>query len=257
MSILQTPALVLRVFPYGESSLVIHTFTAKQGKVAILAKGARQLKSPLRGYLEPFALLELIYYHKPTRELQILSKAERLHRWGADAFGWQFVLFGSVILELLDKLTTAQPDEVLFELTVTTFTQMETQAERFPSALLKFLLELAAITGYRFNLWSCQVCHRPLDLAFYDQVRAAMVCSHCRSHGTDSTALSSQSLQLLRALEQGQWESLPPLGDSADQYLRLVRLLIHYLGSHHDLDLKCKSLEVLQKSLEEKSGVIP
>ena len=50
-------ALLLRRIPYGETSLICHFLTEKHGRIALMAKGARRPKSPLRASLEPlFAL---------------------------------------------------------------------------------------------------------------------------------------------------------------------------------------------------------
>ena len=46
----RTLALVLRTVEVFETSLVATLFTRDLGKVAVLAKGARRLKSPLAGW---------------------------------------------------------------------------------------------------------------------------------------------------------------------------------------------------------------
>ena len=47
-------ALLLRRFPYGESSLVVHALTRAHGRVALLARGAYRPKSAYCGVLDLF-----------------------------------------------------------------------------------------------------------------------------------------------------------------------------------------------------------
>jgi DNA repair protein RecO (recombination protein O) len=48
------PAYVLHRWPYSESSLLIDVFSRNHGRVMLIAKGARRLKSKMRGTLLPF-----------------------------------------------------------------------------------------------------------------------------------------------------------------------------------------------------------
>ena len=49
MERLRTPAIVLRRWPYSETSLVVRVLTPELGTVGLLAKGAYRLQSGLLG----------------------------------------------------------------------------------------------------------------------------------------------------------------------------------------------------------------
>ncbi|MDX8395017.1 MAG: DNA repair protein RecO [Mariprofundaceae bacterium] len=51
--------LLLRRIPYGDTSLVLHLLTKEQGRIALMARGARRVKNPLRAALAPMHILEL------------------------------------------------------------------------------------------------------------------------------------------------------------------------------------------------------
>ncbi len=65
---------VLHTRPYSESSWLIDAFSKKYGRVSLLAKGARRLKSKVRGLIRPFQPLLLSWSGKG--ELQTLTGAE-------------------------------------------------------------------------------------------------------------------------------------------------------------------------------------
>ncbi len=68
------PAFVLHTYPYRETSLIVEVFSRDFGRVALLARGARRPRSPLRGLLMAFQPLELGWAGKG--EVQTLMKAE-------------------------------------------------------------------------------------------------------------------------------------------------------------------------------------
>ncbi len=74
MRIHQEPGYVLHTRPYRESSLLVEVFTRNHGRLSLLAKGARRLKSRVRGLLCPFQSLLLNWSGRG--DLPILSAAE-------------------------------------------------------------------------------------------------------------------------------------------------------------------------------------
>lgn len=54
-------ALLLRRIPYKDTSLILHLLTRHQGRIALMARGGRRMKSPLRAALAPLHRLELLW----------------------------------------------------------------------------------------------------------------------------------------------------------------------------------------------------
>lgn len=75
MGTLQTRAVILRRIPFGDTSWILHTFSADQGALSLMARGARRPGSPLAGALEPLSLAEVVVSVKPGRDLQTLTQA--------------------------------------------------------------------------------------------------------------------------------------------------------------------------------------
>ncbi|MDP2903199.1 MAG: DNA repair protein RecO, partial [Methylovulum sp.] len=68
------PAFILKQQKYRETSLIIDALTQDFGRVPILAKGVRKLKSKTAGLLQPFVPLNISYVGKA--ELKILTDVE-------------------------------------------------------------------------------------------------------------------------------------------------------------------------------------
>ncbi|MBP7081007.1 MAG: DNA repair protein RecO [Rhodocyclaceae bacterium] len=93
-------AFVLHAHPYSETSLIVDVFSREQGRLPLLARGARRPRSVLRGNLMAFAPLELGWFG--TGEVKTLAKAEWLG--GISLLSGRCLLLGYYLNELLVKL---------------------------------------------------------------------------------------------------------------------------------------------------------
>ena len=73
MSLVSTPAVVLRTYPYSETSKIVRLATRDYGVQSAIAKGVRRPKSPFGAALETLSEGVAQLYHKESRELQILA----------------------------------------------------------------------------------------------------------------------------------------------------------------------------------------
>ncbi len=73
----QTQAIVLRHQDFGEADRLLTVFTLKKGKIKVLAKGVKRIRSHKAGHLEPFAYVQLLIAH--ARDLPLITQAETIH----------------------------------------------------------------------------------------------------------------------------------------------------------------------------------
>jgi DNA repair protein RecO len=113
--IIHTSAIVLKSFPYGDTSLIARCFSKDQGKISLIIKGARTKKSSKTAYFEPLSHIDIIYHHKPNRELQMVSKVSFIDYWSNILSDLRAVTLSVAILELTDKtLSFEDPHPNLF-----------------------------------------------------------------------------------------------------------------------------------------------
>lgn len=150
--ILRTDAVVLRSMRYGETSRIVTLYTRERGKVAVLARGARTVKSRFGSTLEPLSLVEALVSMRPTRTLQTLREASHRVRLRLTD-DLDKISAGLRIAELTNALT--EDEEVhprLFDLVASTLVGLDTldpaAGERPSAALLYFELRLAHLIGF-------------------------------------------------------------------------------------------------------------
>ena len=101
--IVHTSAIVLKSFPYGDTSLIAQCFSKDKGKISVIIKGARTKKKPKAAFFEPLSHIDLIYNYRQNRELQIVSKVHFLNYWSRILNNLRSVTLSMAILELTDK----------------------------------------------------------------------------------------------------------------------------------------------------------
>ena len=131
--VLHQNSYILHTRPYSESSLLIDAFSRDYGRVSLLAKGARRLKSKVRGMIRPFQPLLLSWSGKG--ELQTLTGAES--DYAIRVLAQPAWLCGCYMNELLIKLLHKyDPHEQLFDHYSDTLMLLE--RNKSPQVVLRF-----------------------------------------------------------------------------------------------------------------------
>jgi len=244
MTLIKTEALVLKTIPFQETSSIVKLFTKEQGKISVIAKGARRLKSTLRGYLEPLNYIEAIYYYKITRDIQTLSKVDLLQSFFSNTRDIECTLYGTAVLEVIDKVVRDhQHDDEIFNLAVQILKNMNLHADQCIILFADFLLAMADILGYRLDTSVCSHCKTRLKTAFYNPGSGRLVCNDCGRYISSTYKLSEHEMQFLSDLLRHNLdtEAEPSVAD------RIIKLLIKYLSYHLDYPLNLKSLALLSE----------
>lgn len=155
--IVNTPAVVLKSFPYSDTSIIAKCYTREQGKVSIIIKGARRKKSPLAAYFQPMNHIELVYYYKQTRDLQTVSKASFNQIWGNLNQDLKKITYGLAILELTDKTNTdTDPHPELFDELVDVLTTLDSGDLRANLIFWYYQIKLLTTLGFKPNFYSIE-----------------------------------------------------------------------------------------------------
>ncbi|MBS0338220.1 MAG: DNA repair protein RecO [Proteobacteria bacterium] len=157
------PAFVLHSYPYKETSLIIEAFSRRQGRTALLAKGARRPRSAMRGVLHAFQPLRLSW--TGSGELNTLVGAE----WeGGMPFLRGFGLMcGFYVNELILRLLPRDDaHEALFDAYAGSLARLG-RGEPTAGVLRGFEKRLLAELGYAMLLDRDAASGAPIDPAMH------------------------------------------------------------------------------------------
>ncbi len=140
-------AVVLRVHPVTESSLIVTWFTREFGKLKTMAKGARRPKGPFRGKIDLFYLDEILFSRSRSSDLHLLHDCflEDPHRKLRGSV--RTLAAASYVTELVEIATEAEDANAkLFVLLVAMLDTLEGTVNA--AVLIWFELQVLAATGW-------------------------------------------------------------------------------------------------------------
>jgi DNA repair protein RecO (recombination protein O) len=113
-----------------------------------MAKGARRTKSQFGATLQPMAYTQVVFYYKPTRELQILSESSHVESFHHLRRDLERITVGLRIVELVDALTEEEdPQPEVFAITVQALRRLNRTEARAANLWPFVQLRLAARLG--------------------------------------------------------------------------------------------------------------
>ena len=80
MRLVTTPSLVLRRIHYAEADRIITVLSETNGKITLIAKGSRRLRSKLAGGIEPLSLNEMTFA-PAKKEINLLVSAQMVQAY--------------------------------------------------------------------------------------------------------------------------------------------------------------------------------
>ena len=120
--IIDTDAIVLKTFSYGETSLISRCFTKDKGKISFIIKGAKSKKNLISPYFQPLSFINIIYKENEKRELQVVSKVSFVQIWTQIPLSLRKMSLSQSILEISDfTLEKNDPYPNLFNVLINTF----------------------------------------------------------------------------------------------------------------------------------------
>ena len=114
--IISTQAIVLKSIDYLESSKLIKVLTKNHGLLTLIAKGAQKTKSKFGSTLQPMSIININYYYKKTRDIQILSEVDFIKSLNKINSDLTKITIGLMICEsLIQTQQKDDPNPILFD----------------------------------------------------------------------------------------------------------------------------------------------
>jgi len=203
MAVLDTEALVLRTYNFGEADKIVVCLTRTAGLIRGVAKGCRRLRSRFGAALEPFTLANVTYYQKEHQELVSLSQVEivkshfNLSSNAETLAGLAYM--GDLVIDFSPPY---EPNERLFRMVKACLDAISESQPDLQVILRYFEIWLLKLEGYLPDIRRCGECHRSFDEK-EPAFMGADTAFRCRSCSQGNGAALSRRLQTqLRATQK-------------------------------------------------------
>jgi len=148
--ILRSEAIVLRVRPFRDSSLICQFYTQAFGRKDMLAKGVRSKRGRQKHALfQVGSQLQVVFYDRSTRELQSLSESSLAHTYAClytEPARMMYAQLGCEVFAQAVQEEEANPDA--YHLLKEYLLALDAPEARLYSVLIAFLVGMCAERGF-------------------------------------------------------------------------------------------------------------
>jgi DNA repair protein RecO (recombination protein O) len=203
MATIETEALVLRTYNFGEADKIVVVLTQAAGVVRGVANGCRKLKSRFGAALEPFTLIKLTWYEKENKELVSLRQAEII-KSHFDLLSQAETLTGLAYMGdlVIEFSPPHEANDNLFRMVKACLEAINQAPADIQLVLRYFEIWLLRLQGYLPDIRRCGECQQEFNDTTGIFLNLDLVL-RCRRCSQDQGSLVSRKVQLqLRATQK-------------------------------------------------------
>jgi len=202
MPLYRTQAVVLRSMNLGDADKIVTLFTRDYGKVKVVAKAARRIKSRFGACLEPMTHLSLIYFGKEHQDLYRLNQCDIVRSFQNVREHPSKFYTGIYFLELSESLVGEAHQEIpIFDLLATALVEVETKNDLETLCRL-YEMRIMMLAGYKPRLRLCIQCRQEPQSRWvgFSYTRHGILCETCQEQTVLEARIQNGTLSYLRKL---------------------------------------------------------
>ena len=151
MNQIVTEGIILGRTDYGEADRILTLLTPEQGKLRLLAKGVRRVKSKLAGGIELFSI-STITFVRGRGEIGTLISTRLSKHYGQIVADLDRTMLGYDLIKQLNKITEDHPGPEYFDLLKQVFEALDDPAISLALIRFWFAARLLQLGGHTPNL---------------------------------------------------------------------------------------------------------
>jgi DNA repair protein RecO (recombination protein O) len=203
-------ALVVRTTDWSETSRIATLWTREFGRVRVLAKGARRLKSSFDSALDLLTVCSIVLLRKSSSSLDLLTEAQVVKRFPQLRGDLQALYAGYYVAELLSEWTEDyDPHPALFDEALETLEDLGSRTDsgkhsKAGMRVVRFELAMLKELGYGPALDRCAACEKEISggKPAFSSSAGGFLCPSCQGGHRDRRVVSRATWEALRALAQ-------------------------------------------------------
>jgi DNA repair protein RecO (recombination protein O) len=142
----KSEGIVLARRDYGEADRILILFSKDFGKLSLLAKGIRKLKSRKRGHLEVFSYIK--FSAISGKGLDIITEAEIINNFSLVRKNLKKVSVAYYFMEVVGRVTReGEKNEDLFEIILDYLARLE-KTDKLSSLRKGFVIDILVVLGF-------------------------------------------------------------------------------------------------------------
>ncbi len=189
---------------FREADQVFSVFTKDFGKIEILGKGIRKIKSKLRPGIDVFYFSEVEFIQ--ARAHKTLTDANAFEKFKAIRNDLDKLRIAYRMGETADILIRGQEkDDNIYDLLKDCFVRLNNCKSQCELIYLYFFWNLASILGYGMDLHNCVLCNKRLlpETLHFEPENGGVACSDCGKF--PESEILPDALKVIRIFLKKDW----------------------------------------------------
>ena len=216
--------------------------------MTLMAKGARRPKNTAAAALEPMNHLRIQFYHKNSRDIQILKEASFFQNYTNIRNDFTKIPIGLAIVELLDKSTLeSNPAPILYRLGWRILDNLDSSKIDHWLLFAFFLFQHSLRIGFMPELNFCIQCKARILEAVLDKTTGELVCQDCNTEG--EIIIDADALILLQSMSTSRLDNLDKLRYKKKSLANAIKFLDSFSSFHIEGLRRVKSMKMLRNLL--------
>lgn len=222
-----TEAIVLSRIDYGEADRIISVLTPNSGKIRLMARGVRKVKSKLAGGIELFSISELSYITGRGEMGTLISSRLKKH-FGGIIQDINRVQLGYELIKMLNRATEEHTEPAYFDLLANTLKALEDINIDLELIRCWFEAQILKIAGHTPNLTNDTIGKKLDSKNRYNlNIDAMTFTEHKDGH------FNADQIKVLRLLFSSQNpESINLINDLSDYLPHTAKLIDLMFGAY-------------------------
>ena len=224
----QTQGFIFKKADQGEADRLFTVFTKDFGKLEILGKAIRKIKSKLRGGTDIFYFTDLEFIQGKT--YKTLTEALLIEKFPGIRKKLVKLRIAHKITEVLDNLLRGEEkDPRVWNLLINTFKELNQESKSLSQSLLLyyyFLWNFLSLSGYGPELYNCIFCQKKLTPSplYFNYREGGIMCDACLRKTKKGQKISSDLIKLLRFFLGKDWPTVSRLkiNESHLKHLKII-----------------------------------
>lgn len=241
--------IVIRSMDYGEGNAIITICTENAGKVGVLVRGAKKVKSRHAALIQPFTVGEFVFFRN-NGGLGTLNAGEITQSHHTLREDLVKAAYASYACELLDRvLHDEETGSFWYRQLTACLSALEQDKE--PGVILNiFEMKLLQAAGYAPELEVCVVCgcQKPEEQLLLSPRLGGVICRSCKHQDPPALSVTPRTLKLLRLFAALDLNRLGNVDVKESTRLELKKIMRAFMDIQLGLRLKSQSfLDQLDK----------
>lgn len=235
MNLEEVTGIIASETNYGETSKILNVITKEKGLISVMAKGCKNLKSPLRSVSSKLIYGTFIIYYKENKistlkEVSVLDNFKNLKK------DITSISYAAYMLELSEGVIKQNNDFRIFDLLIQSLKKID---EGFDPLVIMNILELKYLEflGVMPIIDSCAICGKKTGIVTLSSYRGGYVCKDCY---TNETTVSDKTIKLIRMFYYVDINKIIKLDISSKTKNEINLFLDDYYSRYTGLYLKSK-----------------